>query len=225
MRKKETGTAKGAKVIYHYSVQDNSLSYTTTATPDPMTPGRYLVPANSTDIKPPEVGSNKIPVFIPEKDEWIIQPDFRNCTIYSIEDGTSVLWYKVGSLPKGWTEKEKPNAAHAWDSKKSKWVPSSTAAKASKQQNFLLEFNTKKEEPIEYNGIYYGTRTADLVELNSILTAFSEELPHNFTIADVDGKPQKVLRTDLVEILRLVVTRNSALVGTFYIKKRNLEKA
>jgi hypothetical protein len=49
----------------------------------PLEPGVWLIPPNTTEIKPPEVEQYQKQVFNTEANQWEIKPDYRNAKVYS----------------------------------------------------------------------------------------------------------------------------------------------
>lgn len=57
------------------------------------------LPANSTNIAPPDIPNGNVAVFDYEKSEWRLVEDHRGKTVYSIEDGSPVFISELGPLP------------------------------------------------------------------------------------------------------------------------------
>jgi hypothetical protein len=58
--------------VYNYHPVTKEFLSQDIADPDPITPNRWLIPANSTAIEPPELGENQITLFNEEKKIWEI---------------------------------------------------------------------------------------------------------------------------------------------------------
>lgn len=68
--------------IYNYDPDYKYFYFESEADPSPLEPGVFLIPAHSTDIKPPTCESNKIQIF--NGTSWDIVEDARGI-YYSIE--------------------------------------------------------------------------------------------------------------------------------------------
>lgn len=89
--------------IYHYSAQTGEYKKTTKARPDPMEPGKFLVPANATSIAPPALSDNEAAVF--NGTAWSVVPDYRG-EWYDFR--TLVIITELGPLPEGYTAEPVP---------------------------------------------------------------------------------------------------------------------
>lgn len=79
--------------IYNFSAQTGEYIFTSDADESPLEDDVYLIPANATDIEPPETGNHEIAVF--DGNEWQIEADFRG-VIYWLVDGTEKLISEIG---------------------------------------------------------------------------------------------------------------------------------
>jgi hypothetical protein len=87
------------QTVYVYDPITGEFNYPYQAQLDPMEPGNYITPVDSTSKQPPTVGSNQVAVF--GAGAWFLQPDYRGQTIYSQTDGTSQEVTTIGSIPSG----------------------------------------------------------------------------------------------------------------------------
>ncbi len=62
-------------IIYNYNAITKEYTGSESAQPNPLEPGKYLIPANATEMIPPETSKNEIASF--EGDNWVKKPDFR----------------------------------------------------------------------------------------------------------------------------------------------------
>lgn len=72
--------------VYHYHKQTKEIIGVSDAPLDPLETERqgkkvYLKPAFSTELEPPIIGSNRIPVF--EDNQWVSKRDYRGTKYYS----------------------------------------------------------------------------------------------------------------------------------------------
>lgn len=107
--------------IYHY---DSYRCYTETtdASPDPLEPGRYLIPANATDTAPPEIPENHAAQWNGEA--WEIVEDWRGTMVYSTNgnDGDRMM-HEPGAIPDGYTKDAPPDGLHTWHAETQTWQP------------------------------------------------------------------------------------------------------
>lgn len=58
--------------VYNYNPNNKVYIFEEEADPDPLVPGRWLIPANATIIEPPEVKENEIACFDENEKAWKI---------------------------------------------------------------------------------------------------------------------------------------------------------
>jgi hypothetical protein len=56
--------------VYNYNPNNKVYTFVDEADPDPLVPGRWLVPANATTIEPPELKINEVARFVEETQIW-----------------------------------------------------------------------------------------------------------------------------------------------------------
>jgi hypothetical protein len=56
--------------VYNYHPVTKVFLSQETADPDPLTPGNWLIPAQSTTIEPPTVGENEVVIFNEDEKIW-----------------------------------------------------------------------------------------------------------------------------------------------------------
>ena len=66
--------------IYNYDRFSGEYLFTSYADPNPLEPGKFLIPAFATELAPPEVQENEVRVF--ENGGWKIHLDFRESTYW-----------------------------------------------------------------------------------------------------------------------------------------------
>lgn len=72
-------------IVYQYDPETGIHSGNMTAQESPREPCVYLIPANCTSQKTPEIGEHECAVF--ENEKWLIKPNWRGVT-YWLPDGT-----------------------------------------------------------------------------------------------------------------------------------------
>ena len=85
--------------IYNYHPITGEYLYQSMADADPLEPGKYLLPAFSTDTKPPKTNSQEIAVF--DSGKWVKKSDYRK-TCYWLPDGSEHRIDEIGAtIPDG----------------------------------------------------------------------------------------------------------------------------
>lgn len=94
---------------------------------DAYIPPHTGLPADCTDIPPPAAEAGKVPVFIPEKQQWNMVEDHRGETVYNTITGEAILISVPGALPDNVTKKSPQGEFQRWDN--GEWVPDPEAEK------------------------------------------------------------------------------------------------
>jgi hypothetical protein len=108
--------------IYHYDPNTNEYLDTSTAAPDPLTPGEFLIPGYATTVEPPSVVTGKAAVFA--DGQWSEVDDYRGSTVYSTANGESKEVDHLGEVDDGYTLFE-PADFDEWDG--GQWVKNTAA--------------------------------------------------------------------------------------------------
>lgn len=58
--------------VYNYNPNNKAYTFGEEADPDPLIPGRWLIPAHATTIEPPEVKEGEVACFNEDRQEWKI---------------------------------------------------------------------------------------------------------------------------------------------------------
>jgi len=66
---------------------------------DAWIPPHTGLPANCTDIEPPEIESGTVAVFDNDKGEWSIVEDYRGQTVYDTNTASAIYISEIGPLP------------------------------------------------------------------------------------------------------------------------------
>ena len=132
--------------IYHYHQDTNEYLSTDVADPNPLEPGKYLIPKNATTIPVIEKTTNTIQVF--ENNEWILKEDFRKQKMYNNDNLEGIEVNEIGPIPNDYTLDAPP-------SKHSKLVDNVWIEDIELIKNDLYEeINVKRNEKIS-NGVVY----------------------------------------------------------------------
>lgn len=84
------------------------------ADPDPLKPGKWLIPAMAFTEAPPQPEKGLAVVHVPDGEQvWGLLPDFRG-DVYRVSDGRVVVWERFGPLPDDLTAEPCPGPFHVW---------------------------------------------------------------------------------------------------------------
>ncbi|MED8760314.1 tail fiber assembly protein [Escherichia marmotae] len=87
---------------------------------DAYIPPHTGLPANSTDIAPPDIPAGFAVVFNADEMKWHLMEDHRGKTVYSTETGVAVTVSELGSLPENVTSVSPDGEYQRWNG--SQWV-------------------------------------------------------------------------------------------------------
>lgn len=88
------------------------------------------LPANCTEIDPPEIPAGHVAVFDFKENVWSVVEDHRGKTVYKTDSGEAVYISELGSLPEKVTAISPDGEYQKWDGKK--WVKDEEAEKAAR---------------------------------------------------------------------------------------------
>ncbi|ECM3889076.1 tail fiber assembly protein [Salmonella enterica subsp. enterica serovar Newport] len=122
---------------------------------DAYIPPHTGLPANCTDIAPPDIPPSHIAVFDAETQTWSLQEDHRGETVYDTTTGNQVYISEPGPLPENVTSVSPDGEYQKWDSKAKVWVKDEAAEKAAQlrqaeeTKNRLLQIASEKIAPLQ----------------------------------------------------------------------------
>ncbi|EJG7298450.1 tail fiber assembly protein [Salmonella enterica] len=120
---------------------------------DAYIPPHTGLPANCTDIAPPDIPSSYIAVFDSETKTWSLHEDHRGETVYDTTTGNQVYISELGPLPENVTSVSPDGEYQKWDGKA--WVKDEAAEKAAQlrqaeeTKNRLLQIASEKIAPLQ----------------------------------------------------------------------------
>ncbi|MCJ7956616.1 MAG: tail fiber assembly protein [Pseudomonas sp.] len=101
-------------VIYHADSITGEYIGSGLAAPDPLEPGKWILPARAFTEEPPIADEGYVAVCTPgAASSWTLQEDQRGI-VYSIQNGESVQLDQLGPVPEGFTKDPRPSPYHAW---------------------------------------------------------------------------------------------------------------
>ncbi|HAE5982637.1 TPA_asm: tail fiber assembly protein [Salmonella enterica subsp. enterica serovar Madelia] len=122
---------------------------------DAYIPPHTGLPANCTDIAPPDIPSSYIAVFDSETQTWSLHEDHRGETVYDTTTGNQVYISELGPLPENVTSVSPDGEYQKWDGKAKVWVKDEVAEKAAQlrqaeeTKNRLLQIASEKIAPLQ----------------------------------------------------------------------------
>ncbi|EBA0294177.1 tail fiber assembly protein [Salmonella enterica] len=122
---------------------------------DAYIPPHTGLPANCTDIAPPDIPSSHIAVFDAETQTWSLHEDHRGETVYDTTTGNQVYISEPGPLPENVTSVSPDGEYQKWDGKAKVWVKDEVAEKAAQlrqaeeTKNRLLQIASEKIAPLQ----------------------------------------------------------------------------
>ncbi|EAA2690428.1 tail fiber assembly protein [Salmonella enterica subsp. enterica] len=122
---------------------------------DAYIPPHTGLPANCTDIAPPDIPSSHIAVFDAETETWSLHEDHRGETVYDTTTGNQVYISAPGPLPENVTSVSPGGEYRKWDSKAKVWVNDEAAEAAARlreaegTKSRLLQMASGKIAPLQ----------------------------------------------------------------------------
>ncbi|EAP3673625.1 tail fiber assembly protein [Salmonella enterica] len=122
---------------------------------DAYIPPHTGLPANCTDIAPPDIPSSYIAVFDAETETWSLHEDHRGETVYDTTTGNQMYISDPGPLPENVTSVSPGGEYQKWDSKTKVWVNDEAAEAAARlreaegTKNRLLQIASEKIAPLQ----------------------------------------------------------------------------
>ncbi|EDB7820608.1 tail fiber assembly protein [Salmonella enterica subsp. enterica] len=131
---------------------------------DAYIPPHTGLPANCTDIAPPDIPASHIAVFDAETETWSLHEDHRGETVYDTTTGNQMYISDPGPLPENVTSVSPGGEYQKWDGKA--WVKDEAAEAAARlreadeTKNRLLQMASGKIAPLQ-DAVDLGIATDD----------------------------------------------------------------
>ncbi|EAQ6230892.1 tail fiber assembly protein [Salmonella enterica] len=131
---------------------------------DAYIPPHTGLPANCTDIAPPDIPASHIAVFDAETETWSLHEDHRGDTVYDTTTGNQVYISAPGPLPENVTSVSPDGEYQKWDGKA--WVKDEAAETAARlreaegTKSRLLQMASEKIAPLQ-DAVDLGLATDD----------------------------------------------------------------
>ncbi|EAA7900511.1 tail fiber assembly protein [Salmonella enterica] len=133
---------------------------------DAYIPPHTGLPANCTDIAPPDIPASHIAVFDAETETWSLHEDHRGETVYDTTTGNQMYISDPGPLPENVTSVSPGGEYQKWDSKAKVWVKDEAAETAARlreaegNKSRLLQMASGKIAPLQ-DAVDLGIATDD----------------------------------------------------------------
>ncbi|EAT5694793.1 tail fiber assembly protein [Salmonella enterica] len=122
---------------------------------DAYIPPHTGLPANCTDIAPPDIPASHIAMFDVGTETWSLHEDHRGEAVYDTTTGNQVYISAPGPLPENVTSVSPGGEYQKWDSKTKVWVNDEAAEAAARlreaegTKNRLLQIASEKIAPLQ----------------------------------------------------------------------------
>ncbi|EAQ6130938.1 DUF4376 domain-containing protein [Salmonella enterica] len=168
---------------------------------DAYIPPHTGLPANCTDIAPPDIPASHIAVFDAETETWSLHEDHRGETVYDTQTGNQVYISEAGPLPENTTTQAPASPVDKFEN--GKWVADLNTALTQKHaeindwrniqenMNYVFRFNNHNWD--------YGKTTQERLSL-SVQMAKANKLPAGFIWTDADNNDVPVTASELLNL-------------------------
>ncbi|ECL7809117.1 DUF4376 domain-containing protein [Salmonella enterica] len=168
---------------------------------DAYIPPHTGLPANCTDIAPPDIPASHIAVFDAGTQTWSLQEDHRGETVYDTTTGNQVYISEAGPLPENTTTQAPASPVDKFEN--GKWVADLNTALTQKHaeindwrniqenMNYVFRFNNHNWD--------YGKTTQERLSL-SVQMAKANKLPAGFIWTDADNNDVPMSAGELLNL-------------------------
>ncbi len=168
---------------------------------DAYIPPHTGLPANCTDIAPPDIPASHIAVFDAETETWSLHEDHRGETVYDTTTGNQVYISEAGPLPENTTTQAPASPVDKFEN--GKWVADLNTALTQKHaeindwrniqenMNYVFRFNNHNWD--------YGKTTQERLSL-SVQMAKANKLPAGFIWTDADNNDVPMSAGELLNL-------------------------
>ncbi|EJD0490267.1 DUF4376 domain-containing protein [Salmonella enterica] len=168
---------------------------------DAYIPPHTGLPANCTDIAPPDIPASHIAVFDAETQTWSLKEDHRGETVYDTTTGNPIYISEPGPLPENTTTQAPASPIDKFEN--GQWVADLNTARIQKHAdinnwrntqenaNYVFQFNNHNWD--------YGKTTQERLSL-SVQMAKSNKLPVGFIWTDADNNDVPMSAGELLNL-------------------------
>ncbi|EAW0861372.1 DUF4376 domain-containing protein [Salmonella enterica] len=168
---------------------------------DAYIPPHTGLPANCTDIAPPDTPASHTAVFDSEKQTWSLFEDHRGETVYDTTTGNPIYISEPGPLPENTTTQAPASPIDKFEN--GQWVADLNTARIQKHAdinnwrntqenaNYVFQFNNHNWD--------YGKATQERLSL-SVQMAKQNKLPGGFIWTDADNNDVPMTSGELINL-------------------------
>ncbi|ELW4723695.1 DUF4376 domain-containing protein [Salmonella enterica] len=168
---------------------------------DAYIPPHTGLPANCTDIAPPDIPASHTAVFDSEKQTWSLFEDHRGETVYDTTTGNPIYISEPGPLPENTTTQAPASPIDKFEN--GQWVVDLNTARIQKHAdinnwrntqenaNYVFQFNNHNWD--------YGKATQERLSL-SVQMAKQNKLPDGFIWTDADNNDVPMTSGELLNL-------------------------
>ncbi|EMD3913142.1 DUF4376 domain-containing protein [Salmonella enterica] len=168
---------------------------------DAYIPPHTGLPANCTDIAPPDIPASHTAVFDSEKQTWSLFEDHRGETVYDTTTGNPIYISEPGPLPENTTTQAPASPIDKFEN--GQWVADLNTARIQKHAdinnwrntqenaNYVFQFNNRNWD--------YGKATQGRLTL-SVQMAKQNKLPDGFIWTDADNNDVPMTAGELLNL-------------------------
>ncbi|EFO5840662.1 DUF4376 domain-containing protein [Salmonella enterica] len=159
------------------------------------------LPANCTDIAPPDIPASHTAVFDSEKQTWSLFEDHRGQTVYDTTTGNPIYISEPGPLPENTTTQAPASPIDKFEN--GQWVADLNTARIQKHADINNWRNT--QENANYTFTFnnhnwdYGKATQERLSL-SVQMAKQNKLPDGFIWTDADNNDVPMTSGELLNL-------------------------
>ncbi|EBE7554974.1 DUF4376 domain-containing protein [Salmonella enterica] len=168
---------------------------------DAYIPPHTGLPANCTDIAPPDIPASHTAVFDSEKQTWSLFEDHRGETVYDTTTGNPIYISEPGPLPENTTTQAPASPIDKFEN--GQWVADLNTARIQKHADINNWRNT--QENANYTFTFnnhnwdYGKATQERLSL-SVQMAKQNKLPDGFIWTDADNNDVPMTSGELLNL-------------------------
>lgn len=168
---------------------------------DAYIPPHTGLPANCTDIAPPDIPASHTAVFDSEKQTWSLFEDHRGETVYDTTTGNPIYISEPGPLPENTTTQAPASPIDKFEN--GQWVADLNTARIQKHADINNWRNT--QENANYTFTFnnhnwdYGKATQERLSL-SVQMAKQNKLPDGFIWTDADNNDVPMTAGELLNL-------------------------
>ncbi|ECD6764597.1 DUF4376 domain-containing protein [Salmonella enterica subsp. enterica serovar Newport] len=168
---------------------------------DAYIPPHTGLPANCTDIAPPDIPASHIAIFDAETQTWSLHEDHRGEMVYDITTGNQVYISEPGPLPENTTTQAPASPIDKFEN--GQWVADLNTALIQKHAEINAWRNT--QENANYTFTFdnhkwdYGKATQERLTL-SVQMAKANKLPAGFIWTDADNNDVPMTAGELLNL-------------------------